>query len=67
MFGKVIGALVGQEIGKRQGGHGTAGMIAGTVAVTALRRMGPFGLVLGGAYVAKKAYDRLRVSRASST
>ncbi len=60
MIGKVIGALVGREIGQREGGHGTLGMVAGTMAVGALRRMGPFGLVLGGAYVAKKAYDRHR-------
>jgi hypothetical protein len=27
-------------------------------AAGALRRMGPLGLILGGGYVAKKAYDR---------
>jgi len=29
----------------------------------AMRRMGPLGLILGGGYVAKKAYDRRRQSR----
>ena len=59
MFGKIIGALVGEEIGKRRG-HGGAGLVAGTLAVGAMRRMGPLGVALGGAYVAKKVYDRYR-------
>ena len=59
MLGKVIGALVGEEIGKRQG-RGGAGMLAGALAVGAMRRLGPLGVALGGAYVAKKAYDRYR-------
>jgi hypothetical protein len=59
MFGKIIGALVGEEIGKRRG-HGGAGLVAGTLAVSAMRRMGPFGVAIGGAYVAKKIYDRYR-------
>ena len=29
----------------------------------ALRRMGPLGLVLGGGYAAKKAYDRRKARR----
>jgi hypothetical protein len=28
------------------------------MAVGAVRRLGPLGLVLGGAWVAKRAYDR---------
>ena len=59
MFGKIIGALVGEEIGKRRG-HAGAGLLAGTLAVGVMRRMGPLGMALGGAYVAKKAYDRYR-------
>ncbi|QHL90097.1 hypothetical protein GVO57_03695 [Sphingomonas changnyeongensis] len=60
MIGKVIGALVGREIDRRDGKGGLKGAVIGAVAVSALRRMGPLGLVLGGAYVAKKALDRRR-------
>jgi hypothetical protein len=60
MIGKVIGALVGREIDRRDGKGGLKGAVIGAVAVGALRRMGPLGLVLGGAYVAKKALDRRR-------
>ncbi len=60
MIGKVIGALVGREIDQRDGSGGMKGMVLGTLAAGALRRMGPFGLVLGGAYVAKKLLDRRR-------
>lgn len=58
MIGKIIGALVGREIDRRDGSGGTKGALIGMVAAGALRRMGPLGLVLGGAYVAKKALDR---------
>jgi hypothetical protein len=57
MLGKLVGALVGGEIGKRHG-EGAKGAILGAVAVGAIRRLGPLGVVLGGAYVAKKALDR---------
>lgn len=59
MIGKVIGALVGRELGRRSN-EGGKGALTGIVAASALRRMGPLGLVLGGAYVAKKAMDRRR-------
>ncbi|MBS0502231.1 MAG: hypothetical protein JSS55_00210 [Proteobacteria bacterium] len=57
MIGKVIGALVGEEIGKRHG-KGGKGAVLGVIAASALRRLGPLGVLLGGAYVAKKAMDR---------
>lgn len=58
MFGRVIGALVGREIDRRDGGGGAKGAALGWVAGSAMRRLGPLGLILGGGYVAKKAYDR---------
>jgi uncharacterized membrane protein YebE (DUF533 family) len=58
MIGRVIGALVGREMDRRDGSGGTKGAILGMAAAGALRRMGPLGLILGGGYVAKKAYDR---------
>jgi hypothetical protein len=61
MLGKLVGALVGGEIGKRHG-EGAKGALIGALAMGPNRRMGPLGLVLGGAYVAKKAMDRRRES-----
>lgn len=57
MIGKVIGALVGRELGRRSN-RGASGALTGMMAAGALRRMGPLGLILGGAYVAKKAMNR---------
>ncbi|WP_374943902.1 hypothetical protein [Sphingomonas sp.] len=63
MIGRIIGALVGREIDRRDGQGGVKGMAIGAIAAGALRRMGPLGLVLGGGYVAKKAYDRRKQER----
>lgn len=60
MIGKVIGALVGREIERREGGQGIKGAVIGAAAMGGLRRLGPLGVVLGGAYVAKKMLDRRR-------
>jgi ribulose 1,5-bisphosphate synthetase/thiazole synthase len=60
MLGRIVGALVGREIDRRDGRGGMKGMLVGGLAMGALRRMGPLGMVLGGAYVAKKALDRRR-------
>ncbi|MCP3736014.1 hypothetical protein M9979_14160 [Sphingomonas sp. RP10(2022)] len=63
MIGRIIGALVGREIDRRDGQGGIKGAAIGALSVGALRRMGPLGLLLGGGYVAKKAYDRRREAR----
>jgi hypothetical protein len=60
MIGKVIGALVGREIDRRDGQGGMKGALIGAAAAGALRRMGPLGLALGAAYVGKRAMDRRR-------
>ncbi len=60
MIGKVIGALVGRELDRRDGSSGIKGAAVGALVAGALRRMGPLGLLIGGGYVAKKAYDRRR-------
>lgn len=64
MIGKIIGALVGREVGRREGNSGLKDAAIGALAMGAMRRMGPLGLLLGGGYVAKKAYDRRRDARA---
>jgi hypothetical protein len=60
MIGKIIGALVGRQIDRSDGKGGMKGAVLGAMAVGGLRRLGPLGLILGGAYVAKKALDRRR-------
>ena len=55
--------MVGREMDRRRGESGARGALIGAVAVGAMRRMGPLGLVLGGAWAVKQAYDRRRESR----
>ena len=64
MIRNIIGALVGREIDRRDGSGGAKGALIGMAAMGVLRRMGPLGLILGGGYVAKKAYDRRKAVRA---
>lgn len=64
MIGKVIGALVGREIDRRDGQGGMKGALIGAAAASALRRAGPLGIALGGLYVAKKVLDRRKSDRA---
>lgn len=63
MIRTIIGALVGREIDRRDGQGGIGGALVGAAAARAVTRMGPLGLVLGGAYVAKKAYDRRKAAK----
>ena len=60
MVGKLLGAFIGREIDRGDGQGGTKGAILGALAAGGLRRLGPLGLVVGGAFVAKRAYDRRR-------
>lgn len=60
MIGKIIGAAIGSRIDRRDGSSGIKGALTGALAASVIRRLGPLGLVLGGAYVAKKAYDNRR-------
>ena len=63
MIGRVVGALFGAEMQRQRGQNGLKGAAMGVVATSVLRRMGPLGLLIGGAYVAKKALDRRRQGR----
>lgn len=60
MIRNIIGALVGREIDRRDGSGGLKGAAIGALAMGGLARLGPLGLVIGGAYVAKKVLDRRR-------
>lgn len=63
MIGRIVSALVGREIDRRDGSGGAKGALIGALAAGGMRRMGPLGLLLGGGYVAKKAFDRRRASK----
>jgi len=63
MLRTVIGALMGREMDRRDGRGGVGGAVMGAVLARAVTRSGPLGLALGGAYLAKKAYDRRRAGR----
>lgn len=63
MIGRIIGALVGRSIDRRDGRGGLKGALMGYGAGAGLRRMGPLGLAIGGAYLGKRALDRRRASR----
>ena len=63
MIGRIISALVGREMGRRDGSGGASGAVKGVVAMGLMRRMGPRGMILGGGYAAKKAYDRNRARK----
>lgn len=65
MIRSILGALVGREIDRRDGSGGIKGAAIGMIAARVLSRMGPLGLVLGGGYVAKKAYDRHKADKAA--
>jgi uncharacterized membrane protein YebE (DUF533 family) len=60
MIRSIIGALVGSELDRRDGRGGLKGAAIGAIAARVVSRMGPLGMLLGGGYVAKKAYDRHR-------
>ena len=65
MIGRIISALVGREMGRRNGSGGASGAVKGVVAMGLMRRMGPLGMILGGGYAAKKAYDRNKARKTS--
>ena len=59
MIRSFIGAAIGRRIAGRS--SGTRGMLLGAAAPWIARRaFGPLGLAVGGAYLAKKVYDRRR-------
>ena len=63
MIGKIVGAAVGRRLAGRY--EGGTGMLLGALAPAILRRpFGPLGLALGGAWVAKKVWDRRRARAA---
>jgi hypothetical protein len=65
MFGKIVGAAVGRRLaGRNTGGRGL--LIGALAPFVARRAFGPLGLAVGGAWIAKKAWDRRNRSRGST-
>lgn len=63
MIGKLLGALIGRQIDRRDGQGGVKGALMGAAATGLIARAGPLGLLAGGAWIAKKAFDRRRSDR----
>lgn len=63
MIGKLMGALIGRRIDRRDGEGGMKGALMGAAAAGLLRRAGPLGLLAGGAWIAKKAFDKRQADR----
>lgn len=57
MIGKILAAVIGSKIDSSDGSGGLKGAAIGMLTAGVLRRLGPAGLVIGGAYAAKKMYD----------
>jgi len=66
MIGKVLGALIGRELDRRDGDSGVKGAMMGAAAAGIVRRAGPLGMLVGGAWLAKRAFDRRKAARRSS-
>jgi hypothetical protein len=62
VVGKILSALIGAEIEKKRQQSGVKGAVLGAIAFSVIRRLGPVGLAIGGAYAAKKMYDRHKVT-----
>ncbi len=60
MIGKILGAVIGNRIDRSDGRGGLKGAAIGMFAAGAIRRLGPIGLALGGAYALKKVFDARR-------
>jgi DUF1365 family protein len=65
MIGKIAGAALGRRLaGRNEGG---SGLLLGALAPAIIRRpFGPLGLAVGGAWVAKKLWDRRRAARTAN-
>ncbi len=67
MFGKILGPIIGAEVDRGRQRSGLKGAVLGAAAIGLIRRLGPVGLALGGAYAAKKMYDRSQAGETSDT
>ena len=66
MLGTLFGALLGREIDRSDGKGGFKGAVMGAAAAGLIRRAWPLGLLAGGAWLAKKHFDRCKADRMRS-
>lgn len=64
MVGKIMSALIGAEVERKRQESGLKGAVLGAAAYAIAKRLGPIGLAIGGAYAAKKIYDRRQAATA---
>ena len=67
MIGRILAGLVGAEMQRSRQGSGVKGAVLGMAAMGVLRRLGPVGMAIGGAYAAKKMYDRHQAEKAANS
>jgi hypothetical protein len=67
MLSNIIGALIGKEVAERNREGGFKGAVIGAATMSLIRRMGPLGLAVGGAYAARKAWKRSKADRTART
>ncbi|MEA3008930.1 MAG: hypothetical protein QOJ91_622 [Sphingomonadales bacterium] len=66
MIGKIAGAMLGRKLAGRY--NGGTGLLLGALAPAIARRgLGPLSLAVGGAWVAKKIWDRRARARTATT
>ncbi|WP_293881576.1 hypothetical protein [Sphingomonas sp.] len=58
MIGKILGAIVGSKIDRRDGEGGLKGAAIGALTVGAARRLGPLALLVGGVVAARAIMKR---------
>jgi hypothetical protein len=63
VIAKALSALIGAEIERGRNASPVKGAVIGVAAGAVLKRLGPIGLVLGGAWAAKRIYDRRKAAR----
>lgn len=66
MLGKIIGGYVGGKVASRYGSGGRGAIVGALAPVVVRRAFGPLGLVVGGAWLGKKWWDRRRARRAAA-
>lgn len=63
MLGRIATAIIGEKIASRYGTGAKGALIGALVPTFARRALGPVGLVIGGAWAAKKYIDYRKAKR----
>ncbi len=60
MIGKIVGAIIGSRIDRRDGEGGLKGAMLGYAGAALMKRVLPLGLLVGGGIAAKRLLGRRR-------